>query len=157
MDQSITRAGPEPGASGTKHKNAKSTSTGMKQWVKDTAGLGIVLWLIGYLASLVLFFTPFAEIMGWILAGIFTPVAIVVTRWWFGRRERLPLQYYAGVGFSWTVIAVVLDFLFIVQLFHAATYYKPDVFLYYIVTFLIPVAVGLYLIRTRNGPVPKPG
>jgi hypothetical protein len=36
----------------------------MKQWVKDTAGLGTVLWLIGYLASLVLFFSPFAGIMG---------------------------------------------------------------------------------------------
>jgi hypothetical protein len=32
----------------------------MKQWIKDTAGLGTALWLIGYLASLVLFFSPFA-------------------------------------------------------------------------------------------------
>ena len=129
----------------------------MKQWIKDTAGIGVVLWLIGYLASLVLFFTPFAEIMGWILAGIFNPVAIAVTWWWFSARERLPLQYYAGVGFTWTFIAVVLDFLFIVQLFHATTYYKPDVFLYYIVTFIIPVGVGLFLRRTRNGPVSKQG
>jgi hypothetical protein len=36
----------------------------MQQWIKDTAGLGTVLWLMGYLASLVLFFTPFAGIMG---------------------------------------------------------------------------------------------
>ncbi len=129
----------------------------MKQWVKDTAGLGIVLWLVGYLASLVLFFTPFAEIMGWILAAIFTPVAIAVTWWWFSPGERLPLWYYAGVGFAWTFIAVLFDFLFIVQLFHATSYYQPDVLLYYTVTFLIPVAVGLVLIRTRNRPVSKPG
>jgi len=32
-------------------------TTGMKQWIKDTAGLGTGLWLIGYLASLALFFT----------------------------------------------------------------------------------------------------
>ena len=33
----------------------------MQQWIKDTAVLGTGLWLIGYLASLVLFFTPLPE------------------------------------------------------------------------------------------------
>jgi len=37
----------------------------MKQILKDTAGLGIGLWLLGYLASLLLFFSPFAASMGW--------------------------------------------------------------------------------------------
>ncbi len=120
----------------------------MKQWIKDTAGLGIAFWLMGYLASLVLFFTPYAGIMGWILAGIFTPVALVVTWWWFRSREYLPVQYYAGVGVVWVLIAIVFDFLFIVTLFQAAAYYKPDVVVYYIVTFLVPVAVGLYLNRS---------
>jgi len=126
----------------------------MKQWIKDTAGLGTVLWLIGYLASLALFFTPLAGIMGWILLVIFTPITIAIAWWWFRPRERLPLQYYAGVGVAWMLIAVVLDYLFIVLLFQA-TYYGPDVFVYYAVTFLIPVGVGLYLIRIRNKPVPK--
>ena len=126
----------------------------MKQWIKDTAGLGTVLWLIGYLASLALFFTPLAGIMGWILLVIFTPITIAIAWWWFRPRERLPLQYYAGVGVAWMLIAVVLDYLFIVLLFQA-TYYGPDVFVYYAVTVLIPVGVGLYLIRIRNEPVPK--
>jgi hypothetical protein len=120
----------------------------MKQWVKDTAGLGTVLWLIGYLASLVLFFSPFAGIMGWILLAVFTPVSIAIAWWWFRKREHLPVQYYAGVGVACMLIAIVLDYLFIVLLFHA-TYYGPDVFVYYAVTFLIPVGVGLYLIRTH--------
>jgi hypothetical protein len=128
----------------------------MKQWIKDTAGLGTALWLIGYLASLALFFTPFAGIMGWILLAIFTPVTIAITWWWFRKRERLSLQYYAGVGVAWVLIAVVLDYLFIVLLFQA-TYYGVDVFVYYAVTFLIPMGVGLYLIRTRNDHVPKRG
>jgi hypothetical protein len=128
----------------------------MKQWIKDTAGLGTVLWLIGYLASLALFFSPFAGIMGWTLLAIFTPVTIAVTWWWFRERERLPLQYYAGVGVAWALIAIVLDYLFIVLLFQA-TYYGPDVFVYYAVTFLIPVGVGLYLIRIHNEPVTKEG
>jgi hypothetical protein len=37
----------------------------MKQWIKETAGLGTGLWLVGYLASLLLFFSPFAASMGW--------------------------------------------------------------------------------------------
>jgi hypothetical protein len=131
-------------------------TTGMMQWIKDTAGLGTVLWLMGYLASLVLFFTPFAGIMGWILLAIFTPVTIAIAWWWFRQRDRLPLEYYAGVGGAWTLIAIVLDHLFIVLLFQA-TYYGVDVFVYYAVTFLIPVGVGLYLIRTRNEQVPKQG
>jgi hypothetical protein len=129
---------------------------GMKQWIKDTAGLGTGLWLTGYLASLVLFFSPFAGIMGWILLAIFTPVTIAIAWWWFREREQLPVQYYAGVGVAWVLVAVVLDYLFIVLLFRA-TYYGPDVFVYYAMTFLIPVGVGLYLIRSRNEPVTKEG
>ena len=119
----------------------------MKQWVKDTVGLGTGLWLFGYLASLVLFFSPFSGTMGWIITAVFTPVTIAITWWWFRARD-LPLGYYAGVGVVWTVIAIVLDYLFIVQLFRA-DYYGPDVFVYYALTFLIPVGVGLYL---RTGP-----
>jgi len=128
----------------------------MHQVIRDTAGLGTGLWLIGYLASLVLFFTPFAGVMGWILLVIFTPVTIAITWWWFRERETLPLQYYAGVGVAWVLIAVVLDYLFIVLLFQAA-YYEADVFVYYALTFLIPVGVGLYLQRVRNEPVTKKG
>ena len=128
----------------------------MKQWIKDTAGLGTAFWLIGYLASLVLFFTPFAGIMGWILVAIFTPVTITITWWWFRKRERLSLQYYAGVGIAWVLVAVVLDYLFIVLLFQA-TYYGVDVFVYYALTFFIPVGVGLFLNRSREEPVGKKG
>lgn len=135
-------------------RNGKNTS--MKQWIKDTAGLGTALWFMGYLASLVLFFSPYAGIMGWILLVIFTPVTMVIVWWWFSRRELLPLQYYVKVGVAWVLIAVVLDYLFIVLMFQAA-YYGTDVFLYYTVTFLIPVGVGLYLIRTRKELVPRPG
>jgi hypothetical protein len=115
----------------------------MKQWIKDTAGLGTGLWLLGYLGSLLLFFSPFAASMGWILLIVCTPVTIAAAWWWFKGRD-LPLVYYAEVGAAWTAIAVVLDYLFIVLLF-AATYYGPDVFVYYALTFLIPVGVGLYL------------
>ena len=137
-----------------KHKNAKRQNNTMKQWITDTAALGTALWLIGYLASLVLFFTPYAGIMGWILLAVFTPVTLAITWWWFRHREPHPVQYYAGVGVAWVLIAVVLDYLFIVLMFQT-TYYQPDVFVYYTFTFLIPVGVGLYL--NRNVPVAKTG
>jgi len=121
----------------------------MQQWINDIAGLGMGLWLIGYLASLVLFFSPYAGIMGWILLVILTPITIAVTWWWFRQRKGLSLEYYAKVGIAWMLIAIVFDYLFIVQLFKAA-YYGPDVFVYYAMTFLIPVGVGFYLIRSRN-------
>ncbi len=76
------------------------------QQIKDTAGLGFLLWLIGYFTSLALFFSPFAGIMGWILIAVFTPVTVAITWWWFTGRD-LSLPYYAGVGIAWTAIAVV--------------------------------------------------
>jgi hypothetical protein len=121
----------------------------MNQLIKDTAGLGTALWLIGYLSSLALFFTPYAGIMGWILIAVFTPITIVVALWWFGKQKPHPLQYYAGVGAAWALIAIVLDYLFIVILFQA-NYYEIDVLVYYAVTFLIPVAVGLFLNQCRG-------
>ncbi len=60
-----------------------------------------------------------------------------------------PCSTYAGVGAAWVLIAVVLDYLFIVLMFQA-TYYGTDVFVYYTLTFLIPVGVGLYLKRNRT-------
>jgi hypothetical protein len=125
----------------------------MMQRIKDTAGAGILLWLIGYLASLALFFSPFAGIMGWVLIAIFTPVTIAITWWWFTGRD-LSLSYYAGVGIAWTAVAVVLDYLFIVLLFHTA-YYGPDVFVYYALTFLIPMGVGLAKLRRKMSVTPE--
>ena len=115
------------------------------QRIIDTVVIGIISWLVGYITSLILFFSPFTGIMGWILLIVFTPITIAFTWWWFRERE-LSLMYYVGVGITWIVIAVVLDYLFIVLLLHAS-YYGPDVYVYYALMFLIPVGVGLVLRR----------
>ena len=127
----------------------------MKQWIKDAVLLGAFLWLIGYLASLVLFLSPYAGVMGWILLIVFTPVTIAISWYWFRARDN-GLSYYAKVGAVWVALAVVLDYLFIVLLFQAA-YYGPDVFVYYAATFLIPVGVGAYLARAQKGTGANPG
>jgi hypothetical protein len=119
--------------------------------LRDIAGPGILFWLIGYLAGIVLFFTPFKNSMGWILLVVFTPFTLAVTWWWFSKRGHLSLQYYAGVGVAWMLIAVVLDYIFIVMLFGTTTYYATHVLLYYALMVLIPVAVGVYLGRAGTG------
>ena len=116
----------------------------MKQFLTDTAGLGLAFWFIGYILGIVLFLTPLAPVMGWILFVCLTPVMAVVTYWWFSRRG-LPLLYFLQIAVAWTAIAVLFDYLFIVLLFHPAAYYQLDVFAYYAVTFLLPLAAGWYL------------
>ena len=118
-----------------------------RQTLKDTAGLGIFFWLVGYLAGMVLFFTPFKDNMGWIITAIFTPFTIIVTWWWFRNRGYLSTEYYVGVGVAWALIAIVLDYLFIVMLFNSTAYYSLHIYVYYALMFLIPVAVGMYLNR----------
>ena len=118
-----------------------------QQTLKDAAGLGIFFWLVGYLAGMLLFFTPFKDSMGWIITAIFTPFTILVTWWWFRNRGYLSREYYAGVGVAWALIAVVLDYLFIVMLFGSTAYYSLHIYVYYALMFLIPVGVGMYLNR----------
>jgi len=48
-------------------------------------------------------------------------------------------------GVFWAIIAIILDYIFIVKLFSAVNYYKTDVFVYYIIIFLIPLIIGLYI------------
>jgi putative effector of murein hydrolase LrgA (UPF0299 family) len=116
----------------------------MHQHLRDTFGLGLTFWLIGYLLSLVLYFILPPGVMGWILFVVLTPVMIGVTWRWF-RDRNLPVTYYLKVALTWTAIAVVGDYLFIVHLFSSQGYYQADVLVYYLVTFLIPVGVGIGL------------
>jgi hypothetical protein len=112
-----------------------------KQFLKDSVGWGIVLWLIGYVLGIILFaFVPPA-ILGWVIM----PIGIVITLWvLFKKVKGNSFGYYLGAAVIWTVIAVAFDYLFLVKVFKpAGGYYKLDVYIYYILTFVLPVAVGL--------------
>ena len=51
--------------------------------------------------------------------------------------------YYIYLAVIWAIIAVVFDYLFIVKTFKPADgYYKLDVYLYYLLTFIMPLAIG---------------
>jgi hypothetical protein len=113
-----------------------------KEKLISTFFWGFVLWLIGYSAGIILFFIVPKGYIGW---GI-TPFATVITIWVLIKKIKRPeLTCYFGLGLMWTLVAVILDYIFLVRLLNTeSAYYKPDVFLYYILTFTLPIIVGYW-------------
>ncbi len=116
----------------------------MEQPLRDTVYAGTLLWLAGYLASMAVYFSSLTyDFWGKVVLVLYLPCTALFTFWYFAGRD-CPLRYYAGVGLAWSLIAIVLDFPFIVLRFGAWQYYTPDVYLYYAAMLLIPVGVGMY-------------
>ena len=111
-----------------------------KQSLKDMLGWGFILWLIGYVLGIILFLIVPVFMVGWIIM----PVGIAITLWVLLKKVKTDsLQYYTLLAFVWTLIAVVFDYFFIVKAFKPADgYYKLDVYLYYALTFALPLIVG---------------
>jgi hypothetical protein len=111
-----------------------------KQLLMDAPGWGFVLWLIGYVLGLILFFVVPSSFIGWAIM----PIGAIITVWvLFKKVKSISLRYYLILSVVWTIIAVVFDYLFIVQLLKPADgYYKLDVYLYYALTFILPLIVG---------------
>ena len=113
-----------------------------KQFYKDSFGWGFLLWLFGYLLGIILFFIVPKSLIGWVI----TPIAIIVTLWVLIKKIKGDsLQYYFKIAIIWLILAIVLDYLLIVKMFKPEDgYYKPDVYIYYSLTFILPVLVGLW-------------
>jgi hypothetical protein len=111
-----------------------------KELLKDLLGWGFVLWLIGYVLGFIFFFVLPASLIGWAIM----PFGVITTLWvLFKKVKSNALQYYFVLSVVWTFIAVVFDYLFIVKLLNPADgYYKPDVYVYYGLTFCMPLIVG---------------
>lgn len=103
-------------------------------------GWGFLLWLIGYILGIVFFATIPASMIGWYIM----PIGIVITTWVAMKKiHGKKFQDYIDVAVIWTVTAIVADYLFLVLVFNPADgYYKFDVYLYYIITFAIPIVAG---------------
>jgi hypothetical protein len=108
-----------------------------KQLLKDSLGWGLALWIIGYVLGIVLFLLLPARLIGWAIM----PIGLLITFWVLLKKvEDDSLQYYLILAIVWTAIAVVFDYLFIVETFKPADgYYKLDVYLYYAITFVSPL------------------
>jgi len=122
-----------------------------KQLIKDSLGWGIVLWLIGYVLSFILFFIVPPSFIGWAIM----PVGIVITLWVLFKRIRSEYsRHYLVLAIAWTMIAVVLDYLLVVKALNPVDgYYKPAVYLYYALTFVLPLLVGWRNKSKSNGKV----
>jgi hypothetical protein len=116
--------------------------------IKDTLGWGFALWLVGYLLGIAFFFVLPAAWIGWAV----TPIGLAVTLWVLLKRVKATaVSYYAILAVVWTLIAIAFDYLFIVKAFKPEDgYYKLDVYLYYALTLVVPIAVGVW--KTRAPP-----
>lgn len=111
-----------------------------KQLLKDAAGWGLFLWFIGYILGIVLFMVVPPDMIGWILM----PIGAAITVWVLLKKIKASTWgYYLSLAVVWTLIAVVFDYFFLVKVFQPADgYYKLDVYIYYVLTFVLPILVG---------------
>ncbi len=119
-----------------------------RQLFKDSLGWGFVLWLIGYALGIVFFFVVPPALLGWVIM----PIGVIITLWVLLNRVKSgALQYYVVLAVVWTVVAIAFDYLFIVKLLNPSDgYYKLDVYLYYLLTFTIPLVVGWRKSKTNG-------
>lgn len=112
-----------------------------KQLLRDSFGWGFFLWLVGYVLGILLFPVVATSLIGWAIL----PIGTLVTLWVLSTRVKgESLQSYFVLATVWTLIAVVCDYLLLVRVFNPSDgYYKLDVYLYYSLTFTLPLAVGL--------------
>lgn len=119
-----------------------------RSFLKDAFGWGIGLWLIGYILGFALFaFVP-TSLVGWVIM----PIGILVTLWVVLKKIKSgSFRHYALVAVAWTIIAIVFDYLFLVMLLKPADgYYKLDVYIYYALTFILPVTLGWYKTKAQK-------
>jgi hypothetical protein len=108
-----------------------------KQFLKDAFLWGFILWLIGYALGMLFFaFVP-SYLLGWIIM----PIGTIVTLWvLFKKVKGNSFKYYFGLAVAWVLIAIIFDYFFLVKALKPADgYYKLDVYLYYILTFVLPL------------------
>lgn len=108
-----------------------------KKLLFDSLGWGGILWLIGYVLGFIFFFILPPAILGWVIM----PIGLIITFWvLFKRVHSFSWGYYLTLAFVWTAIAIAFDYFFLVQLLKPADgYYKLDVYLYYLFTFICPL------------------
>ena len=107
----------------------------------NTVAWGFVVWLVGYILGFVFFAIVPQEYIGWSIM----PFGIAFTLWvLISKIKRERFKCYIGMAVIWTVLAVILDYVFLVKLLNAASYYKFDVYIYYTLTFVLPLCVGWY-------------
>lgn len=106
----------------------------------NTLFWGCLLWLIGYILGFVFFALVPKEQIGWYVM----PLGILFTLWVLAKKiKRESFSCYIGLGVIWALLAIILDYVFLVKLLQASDYYKLDIYLYYIITFILPILFAI--------------
>lgn len=108
--------------------------------MRNGLGWGFALWLFGYLLGLAFYAVVPPDLIGWYVMpfGI-AATCLVLWKWvrFVSMRDALLL------GMVWCAIAIIGDYLFIVKLLDPPdSYYKPDIYLYYLLTLALPLAAA---------------
>lgn len=108
-------------------------------YLRQVLGWGLALWFIGYLLGFIFYtFVP-AALVGWYVM----PLVLAITcglLWKWICLDSLQDTIFLGAG--WSVIAEVCDRLFIVKLLNPADSYRQlGVYLYYLLTLLLPLII----------------
>jgi hypothetical protein len=110
----------------------------------NTLFWGFILWLIGYVLGIIFFALVPPAMIGWYIM----PLGVLITLWVLVKKiKRESFGCYFGLGLVWAVMAIILDYFFIVKLFQSADYYKADVFVYYALTFILPLLIGWFKMK----------
>lgn len=114
----------------------------------NTVFWGFIIWLFGYILGFIFFALVPKDVIGWYIM----PFGIAFTLWILIKKiKREEFMCYIGLGIIWTIMAIALDYVFLVKLLKAVGYYKLDVYIYYFVTFALPLIVGWYkIIKTKK-------
>ena len=123
--------------------------TNKKKVFFNTLFWGFILWLFGYILGFVFFAIVPTNVIGWYVM----PLAIIVTLWVLIKKiKRDRFGCYIGLGVIWMIMAIILDYIFIVKLFKSPAYYKFDVYLYYALLIILPLLVGWKKTKTKINP-----
>ena len=111
-----------------------------KLLIRDGLGWGFALWLFGYLLGFAFYAVVPPDLIGWYVMPLGIAATCLVLWKWIrpgSMRDALLL------GIVWSAIAIIGDYLFIVKLLNPPDgYYKPDVYLYYLLTLALPLAAA---------------
>lgn len=113
-----------------------------KTFFIDGLGWGFGLWLIGYILGFVFFALVPPSMLGWAIM----PIGVIITLWVLWKKVKSgSFANDTLLSITWTLLAIACDYLFLVKLLKPADgYYKLDVYIYYGLTFVLPLVVGWY-------------
>lgn len=114
--------------------------------MRNGLGWGFALWLFGYLLGFAFYAAVPADLIGWYVMPLgIAATCLVLWKWVRPASMRDALL----LGIVWSAIAIIGDYLFIVKLLNPPDgYYKPDIYIYYLLTLALPLAAASLRRRT---------